>query len=219
MPYILKSIIYTWSAGIIVGYFIYLLTKCYFEENFIYNNRGWVAPFHLYLIIFIIIVIINTFYMKDFACLGIMFAIGFFGIWKNYFFNQYANGDKSLNYIDIRRNVYGLMSAERIKNEYLMSKVDNCLASVFWKTIAGLLKLVVAILAINIGVNYDFLTNPSIEMLNIIWRFYNKNLGLCNSIIFFCVFFVAFLGINYIELQTRRYILEDLINEESKTQK
>ncbi len=93
-------------------------------------------------------------------------------------------------------------------NECLLFRVDKHFGGLIGKMTSIFFRVLPAILAGILGVNYDVITNLDKETLVNVWKIYNKNLGIISAI-----FGGIFLGmicsfINYMELQTRRHIIE-----------
>jgi len=202
--------VYNLVVGIGLTWAIISLFTVYFERNFIQNNDFRSRWFDVLFFVTIITTVISAF-IEQFACLAFAFFVSF--LWSLWHFNylQFGTIDKKLHLVNRRRKTYSLISDERIIDEDVLLKVDNSFTVLFGKILVLLLKLVFLVLAISMGVNYNFISNPGQELLDKIFELNSTELNMVCAVVFFTFFAINIIWINSIELQIRRHILSYLI--------
>lgn len=193
---------------LLIAYFIHLLSEDYFNRNFIMNNSHWskccIAIMVTTIFMIALLVSLNT------ILLGFALALSTLWILVDYLKLSMTDHRKYL-FVKERRHSCNKLPDERIINDWILLTVDNGFTSVFWKTMFMAFKVFVIIAMAQFCWIFGIISSPFIEIHGLSFNVGYENSGAISIIIFSIGLPFVFLWRNYTELQTRRIILESLV--------
>ena len=206
----LKVYTYTIVVGFWMGYFLYSVIMDSFERDVAKVAKSMGAS-HKVLLVFVVILSGCALYFEAFGCFTLAFSVAGLLLWYKGYYIQFGNKDRQKLYVKQRFDIYNSMTDDELVNECLLFRIDKYFGTPLLQLGKWFLKILPLILAVCVGVSYNVIVNPDLEILSNIWELYTGHLGVISALINGMIFFIVCCLLNYIELKTRREILEHLI--------
>lgn len=193
---------------LLIAYFIHLIFEDYFNRNFIMNNIHWSKCYKAMMATTIIMIALLA--SLDQNLLG--FALVLSTLWTLVDYIKLSITDhRKYLFVKERRHSCNKLPDDRIINDWILLTVDNGFTAVFWKTLFIAFKLFVIIIMAQFCWTFGIISSPFVEIHGLSFNIGNENSSAISILISSIGLLFVFLWRNYTELQTRRIILETLV--------
>ncbi|ORU01000.1 hypothetical protein D081_0448 [Anaerovibrio sp. JC8] len=201
---------------LLITYFIHLLSEDYFNRNFIMDDNRWGRCYQAMMVATTIMIVLLGSLDKNLLCFALLSSA--LWIFVDYFQLCITDHRKCL-FAKKRRHSCNRLPDERIINEWIWLTVDNGFTAIFWKTMFMLFKFFAIIFVAQYCWTFGIISSPFVEIHSLSFNIGDENSGSIGIIVSTIALSFAFLWRNYIELQTRRIILEALVETKGLKQK